>query len=146
MNYLSIAGLVLDLVGVMMLGIDLVRVQRKLRLDAEERLSSLSEVVESSGGLDAFLKNISGDWREYERDEGRYIPLSGTFDYASAKRSLDEMKDGIGGLADDLRTVATMMVATVESDRKTAGMSLKVTYGGLILIGIGFLLQICAYL
>jgi hypothetical protein len=102
--------------------------------------------VESSGGLDAFLKSISGDRREYERDEGRYVPLLGTFDYASAKRSLDEMKDGIGGLADDLRSVATMMIAAVESDRKAAGMSLKVTYGGRILIGIGFLLQIFAYL
>lgn len=42
---LSVSGLVLDLVGVMMLGADLVRVQRKLRSDASDRLSALTEVV-----------------------------------------------------------------------------------------------------
>lgn len=145
MIYFSIVGLALDLIGVMMLGIDLVRVQRKLRSDAEDRLASLTEVVDSSGGLEGFLKSISGDWREYERDEGAYVPREGTFDYGSAKQSVSELKDGINGLADNLRTVATVMVSGVESDRQTAGMSLKVTYGGLALIATGFLLQLIAY-
>lgn len=146
MNYLGIAGLGLDLVGVLMLGIDLVRVQRKLRLDATERLTALSEVAESSGGIDTFLKSISGDWREHEYDEGRMVPRSHTFDYQSAERSINELKDGLRSISENLSAVAAMMVATVESDRRTASMSLWITYCGLCLIGAGFGLQILAYL
>lgn len=146
MNYLSISGLVLDVAGVLMLGFDLVRVQRKLRGDADERLATLNEIAESAGGLDSFLKSISGDWREYDREEGQYIPRYGTFDHQAAASSLDEIKDSINGLADNLQTVATIMVNTVESDRKTASMSLWVTYGGLVFIVVGFALQAAAYL
>lgn len=146
MNYLGTAGLVFDVTGVLMLGVDLVRVQRKLRGDAEDRLLILSDIAESAGGIDRFLKSISGDWREYEYDEGALFPRSGTFDHESAERSFSEVKDGINGLADNLHTVATMMFAAVESDRKTAGMSLWVTYGGLALIVIGFILQALGYM
>lgn len=144
---LSITGLALDLAGVMMLGFDLVRVQRKLRTDAENRLAALSEVVESTEGIDAFLKNISADWRSYvDIGEGMYKPESGSFDPAAAEHSLDDIKSGISGLAGDLRTLARMMLVSVESDRKTVNLSLGMSYGGLVLIGLGFLLQILAYL
>ncbi|MEG3166451.1 hypothetical protein U1701_17865 [Sphingomonas sp. PB2P19] len=142
---LSVGGLVLDLVGVMMLGADLVRVQWKLREDASDRISALTEVMKAAGGMDAFLKSISGDFREYYRDEGAYFPSPGTFDPDAARQSLDEMKDGINGLADNLATVARMMVATVENDEKTAGMSLTVTYTGLGLIIAGFTAQAAGY-
>ena len=52
MLHLSAIGLILDLVGVLMLGIDLVRVQRKLRRDADDRLASLQEVTAGVGGID----------------------------------------------------------------------------------------------
>lgn len=142
---LSVSGLVLDLVGVMMLGADLVRVQRKLRSDASDRLSALTEVVEGAGGMEGFLKSISGYFREYYRDEGQFLPSVGTFDHDAAERSLDEVKDGINGLADHVGTVARMMAATVESDEQTARMSLLVIYGGLVLILLGFALQAAGY-
>jgi hypothetical protein len=142
---LSVSGLVLDFVGVMMLGADLVRVQRKLRSDASDRLSALTEVVAGAGGMERFLKSISGDFREYYRDDGQFLPSAGTFDHDAAERSLEEVKDGINGLADHVGTVARMMAATVESDEQTARMSLRVTYGGLVLILLGFTLQAAGY-
>ena len=146
MLHLSAVGVILDLVGVLMLGIDLVRVQQKLRRDADDRLASLQEVTAGVGGIDRFLKSVSGDFREYERDEGQYLPRNGTFDSDSAERSFEEMKDGINGLADQVGMMAAMMVAGVEGDRKTASMSLIVTYLGLLFVIIGFGLQIPAYL
>ena len=143
---LSVTGLVLDLVGVMMLGVDLVRIQKRLRGDAEDRLAALNDVAEGAGGTEAFLKSISGDFREYYRDEGRYLPSAGTFDHQSAERSLDELKDGVNGLADYLGTLAQMLIASVEGDRETAKISLTVTYGGLSLIVLGFILQIAGYI
>lgn len=95
--------------------------------------------------MERFLKTISGDFREYYRDEGQFLPSAGTFDHDTAKRSLDEVKDGINGLADHVGTVARMMAATVESDEQTARMSLRVTYGGLVLILLGFALQAAGY-
>lgn len=145
MIVLSVAGLVLDLIGVMMLGVDLMRIQKRLRSDAEGRLAALNDVAEGAGGTEAFLKSISGDFREYYRDEGRYLRSNGTFDYQSAKQSLDELKDGVNGLADHLGTLARMLIASVESDRETAKISLNVSYGGLGLILLGFLLQIASY-
>lgn len=142
---LSVGGLMLDLVGVMMLGADLVRVQRKLRSDALDRLSALTEVVKGAGGMERYLKSISGDFRENYRDEGQFLPSAGTFDHDAAERSLDEVKDGINGLADHVGTVARMMAATVESDEQTARMSLSVTYGGLVFILLGFALQLAGY-
>ena len=142
---LSVGGLVLDLVGVMMLGADLVRVQWKLREDASDRISTLTEVMKAAGGMDAFLKSISGDFREYYRDDGAYFPSPGTFDPESARQSLGEIKDGINSLADNLGTVVQMMVATVENDERTAGMSLTVTYTGLGLIVVGFTAQAASY-
>jgi len=142
---LSLTGLTLDLAGVMLLGFDLVRIQRDLRRHAEERLSSLHDVAEAAGGMDTFLKSVSGDFREYYRDEGRYLPSDGTFDHLSAERSFDEVKGSIADLADHLGTMAAMLVATVNSDRETAGMSLRYTYIGLFLIVAGFILQMAGY-
>lgn len=130
----------------MLLGVDLVRVQRRMRGDAEDRLASLNEVTKGVGGIDGFLTTISGDFREYQYDEGRSLPIDGTFDPSSAQTSLDEIKDGINGLADHLGTVAAMLVANVENDRKTAGTSLILTYFGLMLILAGFFLQMPAYI
>lgn len=69
----------------------------------------------------------------------------GTFDYQSAKQTLDELKDGVNGLADHLGTLARMLIASVASDRETAKLSLNVSYVGLGLIVLGFLLQIASY-
>ena len=139
---LSITGLALDLIGVLMLGVDFVRIQKRLRGDAEDRREALNDVAEGAGGTDAFLKSISGDFREYYRDEGQYLPSAGTFDHQSAERSLDELKDGVNGLADHLRTLAQMLIASVEADRETAKISPRMTYGGLGLIERALSLQI----
>ncbi|MGC6329123.1 hypothetical protein [Rhizorhabdus sp. FW153] len=146
MIVLGLTGLALDLAGVMLLGFDLVRIQRDLRRHAEARLSSLRDVAEAAGGMDSFLTSVSSDFREYYRDEGAYLPSDGTFDYQSAKRSFDEVKGSIANLAEHLGTMAAMLGATIESDKETAGMSLRFTYMGLLLIVAGFILQMAGYL
>lgn len=145
MIVLSVVGLVLDLAGVLALGWDLKRVQVKLRDDADQRLSVLDEVTEAVGGVEGFLKTVSGDFRDYYMDEGRASPVDATFDHRAAQDSLDEIKGSINGLADQLGMIARMMVAGVKNDRDTAGLSLRWTYGGLGAIVVGFSLQTIAY-
>lgn len=145
MKLLTIIGLFFDFIGVLLLGFDLVRVQRKLRTDAESRLASLSEVIESTESIDTYLKNITADWRNYaDMGEGLYEPISESFDHHAAKYSLDEIKSGVSGLADDLHTLAMMMLVSVKSDRETVKLSLGLSYIGLALIALGFILQILA--
>ena len=61
MIFLSIAGLAIDLAGVMMLGVDLVRVQRRLRADAENRVTRLDAILESIGGIDGWAETVDSD-------------------------------------------------------------------------------------
>jgi hypothetical protein len=60
MIVLSVTGLVLDLVGVMMLGVDLVRIQKRLRGDAEGRLAALNDIAEGAGGPKLSLRASPG--------------------------------------------------------------------------------------
>ncbi|MDQ0313976.1 hypothetical protein [Amorphus orientalis] len=128
-----------------MLGVDLVRIQKNLRRTAENRQAALSEVVDESGSIESFVREISADFRENYYDEGLSIPIRGTFDYEAAEYSHNEMKGAISNVADNLVVVARLMAASIEEDRKTASMSLIISYTGLALIIVGFALQIASY-
>ncbi len=146
MNYLSITGLVLDLTGVMMLGIDLVRVQRRLRGDAEDRISRLDHILEEIGGIDAWAETVPDDFREWQWEEGRTVMLDGTFDPRQARESFKEALDTISVVGTHVLTLAKMQVAAIDSDKDTANLSLRFSYTGLAFIAAGFCLQLPAYL
>lgn len=145
MTYLSIAGLVLDLAGVGMLGVDLVRVQRRLRSDAVSRVTRLDAILEGIGGIDGWAETVESDFREVGWDEGRAVGLAGTFDAERARESFKEALETISVVGTHVVTLAQMQVAAIDADRDTAELSLHFTYGGLFLIAIGFGLQLVAY-
>lgn len=144
MNYLSIIGLALDLAGVLLLGADVLRIQRKLKRDAVERLSSLNEVFEGQAGLEAWMEELArnADWREHQRDEGRYFPVDGTFDPSAAKESVREITAQISELGANVGRLAELQIAAAKTDQRTARSSLALTYTGLLMIVAGFALQI----
>jgi hypothetical protein len=144
--YLTIAGLVLDLAGVMMLGIDLVRVQRRLRGDAANRIAKLDAILEEIGGIDGWAKTVPSDFREWDWDEGRTVMRPGTFDPERARESFEEALETISAVGAHVVTLAKMQVAVIDADRDTAALSLRYSYVGLALIALGFCLQIAAYL
>lgn len=146
MNYLSISGLVLDLTGVMMLGVDLVRVQNRLRSEAEDRISRLDNILEEIGGIDAWAETVPDDFREWQWEEGRTVMLEGTFDPRQARESFKEALDTISAVGTHVLTLAKMQSAAIDTDRATAALSLRFSYAGLALIAIGFSLQLPAYL
>ena len=146
MNYLSVAGLVLDVSGVMLLGSDLVRVQRRLRGVAEDRVSRLDVILEQIGGIDGWAETVPSDFRQWQWEEGRTVMLPGTFDPRQAGESFQEALDTIASVGTQVLTLARMQAAAIEVDRSTANLSLRYTYGGLGLILIGFGLQLHAYL
>jgi hypothetical protein len=144
--YLSIAGLVIDLIGVMMLGVDLVRVQRRLRGDAENRVTRLDAILESIGGIDGWAETVESDFREWDWDEGRTVGVPGTFNSERARESFKEALETISAVGTHVVTLAKMQVAAIDVDRDTANLSLRYSYVGLVLIALGFCLQIAAHL
>lgn len=143
MTGLTLIGLLLDLVGVVLLGFDLVRIQRKLRRDAEERIATLAGVVEANEGVESWMNELgrSADWREYQRDDGGYWPVGGTFDSSAAQSSFKELGAQVAEIGSSVHRLAHMMSINVLNDQSTAHLSLKFSYIGLALVVIGFALQ-----
>lgn len=146
MTRLTILGLILDLVGVLLLGVDVLRIQWRLRREARDRLASLAEVFDGYENLERWMDELArnADWREHERDEGRYVPVSGTFDPGAARESITEITRQISELGSDIAKLAQLQMAAANADRKTAGISLAYTFTGLAMIVVGFALQIIA--
>ena len=144
MIYLSRAGLTVDLAGVMLLGIDLVRVQRRLRGDAEERVTRLDAILEDIGGIDGWAETVPSDFREWQWEEGRIVGVDGTFNPKQTRESFEEALGIIGNEGTHVVTLAKMQVAAIDADRDTAKLSLRYSYIGLALIALGFCLQIVA--
>lgn len=145
MNYLGISGLALDLLGVLLLGFDLVRIQRRLRCDAEDRITRLDAILEEIGGIDGWAETVPSDFREWQWEEGRTVMVPGTFDPTRASESFEDALGTIGAVGAHVLTLAKMQIAAVDADRDTAKLSLRYTYIGLALILLGFSLQIGAY-
>ncbi len=146
MNLLSISGLALDLSGVLLLGVDLVRVQQRLRGDAEDRITKLDEILEEIGGIDGWAETVPSDFREWQFEEGRTVMLPGTFDPRQARESFDEALSTISAVGMHVLTLAKMQSATIDTDRSTARLSLRFSYIGLLFITLGFGLQLPVYL
>lgn len=140
---LGIIGLTLDLVGVLLLGWDLVGIQRNLRHDAEERLSTLSDVFDGKDKLDQWMAGIANraEWRESQWEEGRTVSIDGTFDPGAARDTIKEITDEMSNLGADIARLTQLQIAAASSDQRAAGHSLMYSYVGLGLIVIGFTIQ-----
>ena len=145
---LAIIGLSLDVIGVFILGFDLLHLQRRLRSEAQDRLNAIQEVLDNHANTEGYLSDIArgADWREGGIEEGRWEPHGGTFDYSAARTSFGDLSDTVAALASDMKVLAGLNHAAVLADKRTANRSIWLTGLGLGLIGMGFALQIAALL
>lgn len=138
-------GLILDLIGVLLLGVDLVRIQMSLRRSAEFRISRLNDISSEFEGVGDWAKDIAKGayWTEFHNTEGsRYEPSPGTFDPQSAKKNFEEAMEAVSLNSRRLDAIADIVISSYLDDKKTANASLVFSYAGLTLIVIGFSLQI----
>jgi hypothetical protein len=145
MNLLSVTGLTFDLSGVLLLGFDLVRIQHRLRGDAENRISTLDEILEAIGGIEGWAETVPSDFQDWHMEEGRAVSIDGTFDPRQARESFEETLNTISAIGTHVLTLAKMQTAAIEADRSTANLSLRYSYLGLTFIILGFGLQLPAY-
>lgn len=88
--------------------VDLVRVQRNLRADATDRLWIFAGVAAAHDGTDKWLDEMgrNADWRKHQRDEGKNLPVGGTFDPEAARDSSKEALGCISQSRADLHKLA----------------------------------------
>jgi len=139
----NLIGLFLDLIGVLALGWDVVRIQRGLLASARANASALQKLDADYGG--------SASWLEETKRSLKWVPGSAFQRYHAedevsynAKRTAELAKDtadAAGGIGEYVVALAKILNARADEDVKTAGASLKISYAGLALICTGFLLQ-----
>lgn len=146
---LQVVGLGLDLLGVALLGVDLIRIQNDLRSKANERIDRLNELAEEFGGVEEWADDIakSANWAEYaDIGERIFEPIPGSFDAGAAKESFGEAMQAVGIVAARADKVSGIVLAAYQSDKESAKSSLIYSYLGLALILTGFGLQIISML
>lgn len=141
-------GLFLDLIGVMLLSIDLIRVQRRMRESADESANVFRSLFESFGGIQS--------WASEVEKKSRFISgvaLGETFHTASdaiswnldrSIESVKELANCTAGNAEWLTRLTEAAKQNADIAEKDARMSLYYSYIGMPLIIIGFLFQIVA--
>ena len=147
MVVLSISGLVLDLVGVMLLGFDLLRIQRQIQTEARDRAKILSKMTDDYGGVGAWLGWIKEEaiWSEVEYNEGRGFIIPGTFDTDKAETSFKEVITAIDAVRERVEEICKIVAEDADINELSSKKSLRYSYVGLAAIFLGFSLQVAAY-
>tara|TARA_B100000678_G_scaffold267941_1_gene253863 strand:+ start:133 stop:582 length:450 start_codon:yes stop_codon:yes gene_type:complete len=138
-----LAGLGLDLIGVALLAFDLIRVQRRLRTEASERMILLNDLIERNETFEKHADFVAGggDWREHQYEEGQMVPYGG-FDHTAAQSSFKDAVDLSVSVRNDLTEFVFAVREIYSQEHENAGKSLVYSYFGIGLIVAGFALQI----
>lgn len=139
----NLIGLFLDLIGVLALGWDVVRIQRGLVASARTNADALQKLDADYGGV--------ASWLEETKRSLKWVPGSVFQEYHAedevsynARRIAELAKDtadAANGVAEYTVALGEILKGRAEEDVTTASASLKISYVGLGLICTGFLLQ-----
>jgi ABC-type multidrug transport system fused ATPase/permease subunit len=145
-NLWTPVGLILDVVGVLLLGFDLVRVQRSLRTQARNDLARFEAMVEDYGGTEKWVEFISQNTRwvtereyfaDHEEDEVS-LNTRHTVD------QLAELAQSVSALAQPLTKLILFQKEQAEANSRIANASILYSIVGLVLIFVGFVMQFIA--
>lgn len=139
-------GLLLDVIGVLLLGFDLIRVQRGLRAQARRDLEHFDGLANDYGGTESWIEEIerSAKWISSHQYEDRHAEDEVSFNARRSVEQLNELSQCIAGVAEHLGKVVELQRGFAEGNRVTANASLYYSFVGLILIFVGFSLQLVA--
>ena len=145
-NLWTPVGLIFDVVGVLLLGFDLVRVQRSLRTQAGNDLARFEAMVEDYGGTESWIEEISKNsgWirsREYER---YHVEDEVSFNVRHAIDQLQELAQSVAGLAEPITKIILLQKDQAEANSRIANASILYSIVGLALIFVGFVMQFIA--
>jgi hypothetical protein len=137
-------GLFFDFVGVILLGVDLIRVQRSMKRQAKDDLTRFNAMVDEHGGAEDWIKFISQGTNWIDVNE----ILSKQVAEDEPSKTIRNTKVKLG---EALKVIATLSEATTklisfqneqaQSNTSAANASLAFSATGLLMICIGFALQ-----
>jgi hypothetical protein len=140
----SILGLLFDFVGVVILGIDLVRLQRNTTRTAQRNLNVYKDLGEQFGGIESWAD-------ELEKSARHWISQSSYWDHHSEDevsynaRDTRQIAADVANAASGLATYVYKLTETArqraEEDARLSTGSLRFSVVGLILVAIGFAMQ-----
>lgn len=104
-------GLVLDLLGVSLLGIDLIRVQNNNKRQSDSDQDNLNRVSDDFGGVESWLEDITkmGRWNTGTMDEGRYVFYDG-FDGDAAERAFSDLAKASLASQQNIERIAALVL------------------------------------
>jgi hypothetical protein len=137
------AGLVLDLIGVLLLGFDLIRVQRMLRSQAAEDLANFERMAEDYGGTESWIQDIkkSAHWVRESSYSDHLAQDEVSYNAERAIESIREATECMEGLAGHIASIVSLQKKQVQGNREAAQASLRYSIAGLVFIFLGFLGQ-----
>lgn len=143
-QYLSSIGILADFFGVILLGIDLLRVQSSLQLRASNALSHLDDIASEYGGIEGWSADIekSARWISSHEYSDRHAEDEASFNARHLVERSKELANCVGGLAGHLSKLMKIYGVQANEDRVAARMSRILSVVGLSLVAVGFVLQL----
>jgi hypothetical protein len=142
-NWWSASGLAVDFVGVLLLGVDLIRLQTRIKQAAAASRRTLDGLTQDYGGTQS--------WAEEIRTSAKWVPASAYSDHHAqdelsynAERALErigEVASCTEGLAAHIATITTFLDEDAAEHERTAATSFFFSVAGLVMIIVGFGLQ-----
>jgi hypothetical protein len=145
-NLWTPTGLTLDVIGVLLLGFDLVRVQKSLRTQARNDLARFEEMVEDYGGAESWIEEITKNSRWVEAREYERYHAEDEISY-NARHALDQLQElaqSVSGLAAPVAKIILFQKEQAEANSRIANTSILYSIVGLVLIFVGFSMQLVA--
>jgi hypothetical protein len=137
-------GLILDVIGVLLLGFDLVRVQKSLRTQARNDLARFEAMVEDYGGAESWLEEIAKNsrWIDESAYSEKHTEDEVSYNARHAIDQLGELAQSVSGLAEAITKIILFQKEQAEANSRIANASILYSILGLALIFVGFLMQL----
>ncbi len=146
-SLLSVGGLILDLIGVGLLGVDLIRVQRRVLASASGAKNDLESFLIDYGHLPESLSELEGKtrrislheyWDNHSEDEASY-----NVNVLFGK--VKELAINVEEVAHWTRLMVEFHKEQSQSEKQLMNSTIKFSVLGLTLILVGFGMQIASF-
>jgi hypothetical protein len=143
-NLWTPVGLISDVIGVLLLGFDLVRVQKSLRTQARNDLARFEKMVEDYGGTESWVEDISKNtrWVNERQYMAHHAEDEVSFNARHTTERLAELAQSVTALAQPVTKIILFQKDQADANNRIANASIRYSIFGLVLIFIGFSMQL----
>ena len=142
MNY-SFWGLLLDLIGVGLLSIDLLRFQLTVRRRSKKGRSMFDKLESNYGGIESWADELTDQslWVSEAEYSDHHSDDEVSYNTHRAIEIVRGLASAVNGLAAQVAAVSGILRNNADQDDRLASMSFRFSLVGLVFLVAGFLLQ-----